>query len=159
MKTTIFKKKSQKIAVIFLAAIFSFLLSCETKHERTSSQENNDFKFLEADIAQLRQGYEDGSFSITEVIQAYIERIDNIDKNGPSLNSIITVNPDALTIAAKLDEELQKGITRGPLHGIPVVLKDNIDTHDKMPTTAGSLALANSYPLQDSHVAKKLRKA
>ncbi|MEL6275374.1 MAG: amidase, partial [Bacteroidota bacterium] len=86
-------------------------------------------------------------------------RIEAIDKNGPQVNSVIQLNPDALSIAASLDEELKSGRSRGPLHGITVLLKDNLDTHDKMPTTAGSRALRNSFPLQDSYVAEQLRAA
>lgn len=75
------------------------------------------------------------------------------------MNSVLTINPDAIAIAKVLDKELKAGKWRGPLHGVPVLLKDNIDTNDKMPTTAGSRALANSFPLQDSFVAQKLREA
>ena len=113
----------------------------------------------EVTIPQLQQGYREGKVTITEVVTAYLARIDSLDRNGPQLNSVITVNPDALKIAAELDRELVSGKTRGPLHGIPVILKDNIDTHDKMPTTAGSRALKNSFPLADSWVARKLREA
>jgi amidase len=114
---------------------------------------------MEIDIEGLREGYHAGDFTIREVIEAYLGRIEKIDQHGPMLNSIITINPDALSIADGLDREMVEGITRGPLHGVPVVLKDNIDTHDKMPTTAGSRALENSFPLQDSYVARKLRQA
>lgn len=117
------------------------------------------FPFEEKDIAYFKDGFENGDFTIEEVTQAFIKRIDEIDKNGPGLNSIIQVNPDAIAIARELDEALKNGDVRGPLHGIPVVLKDNIDTHDKMPTTAGSRAMVSSFPLQDSDVAKKLREA
>ena len=87
------------------------------------------------------------------------DRIKEIDKNGPGLNSIIQINPDAIQIAEELDAEMKQGKVRGPLHGIPVVLKDNIDTHDNMATTGGSKALMNSYPLKDSYIAKQLRDA
>lgn len=119
----------------------------------------NDFRFLEYSVKQMQEGYSNGEFSVEEVVRAYLERIQAIDKNGPQLNSIITVNPDAIEIARELDQELKMGNSRGSLHGIPVLLKDNIDTHDRMPTTAGSRALANSYPLQDSEVARRLREA
>ncbi|MHA1356004.1 MAG: amidase family protein, partial [Candidatus Heimdallarchaeota archaeon] len=81
------------------------------------------------------------------------------DKKGPKLNSIIEINPDALDIAEKLDEERKNGKVRGPLHGIPIVIKDNIGTADKMQTTAGSLALEGHVPFEDSFIAKKLREA
>ena len=117
------------------------------------------FIFLEQDITQVQQGYKDGTYSIKEVVQAYLDRIEEIDKNGPAINSIIQVNPDVIQIAEELDIEMSEGKIRGPLHGIPVVLKDNIDTHDKMATTAGSRALMNSFPLKDSFIAKQLRDA
>lgn len=113
----------------------------------------------ELTISQLQQGYRQGQYTIRQVVADYLARIAAIDKNGPGLNSIIIVNPDALEIAAALDQELKAGKPRGPMHGIPVIIKDNIDTHDKMPTTAGSLALKNSIPLHDSYVVKKLREA
>jgi len=119
----------------------------------------NELKFLEMDIAQIQQGYKDGSFTVKELVQAYIDRIEAVDKNGQELHSVIMVNPDALQIAEELDKEMKEGKIRGPMHGIPVLLKDNIDTHDKMPCTAGSRALAQSFPLKDSYLAMKLREA
>src|SRR3989449_9460197 len=88
----------------------------------------------------------------------YLDRID-IDKHGPAINSLIELNPDALSIATELDKERKAKGARGPLHGIPVLIKDNIETADRMMTTAGSLALLGSMPAQDSFVAKKLREA
>lgn len=113
----------------------------------------------ELTIAQIQEAYAAETYRITDLTQAYIDRIAEIDQSGPQLNSIIVVNPDALAIAQQLDEELAAGKSRGPLHGIPVVLKDNIDTHDKMPTTAGSRALANSFPRQDGFLVSQLREA
>jgi amidase len=113
----------------------------------------------EIKISDLQQGYRDGKYTIKEVTQAYIDRINAIDKNGPRLNSVIVVNPDALVIAEELDRELAEGKTRGPMHGIPVILKDNIDTGDKMATTAGSDALRDSFINKDSFIAGKLREA
>ena len=110
-------------------------------------------------IKDLQKGYESGKYTVAEVVQTYIDRINELDDNGPELNSIIIVNPDALTIAEELDRELNEGKSRGPMHGVPVILKDNIDTHDKMPATAGATALRNSYPDKDSFIAKKLREA
>lgn len=121
---------------------------------------NAGFRFLEMDIAQLQQGYREGKFTVKEVVQAYIDRINALDRNGPVLNSVITINPDALAIAGQCDRELYRLPQAGSsMFGIPVILKDNIDTHDKMPCTAGSRALMQSYPLADSDVAKKLRAA
>jgi amidase len=158
-KPVVMKKIHFKIIIVF-SALFISLLSCQSRNEKTKKNTDvQEFPFLEKDIDFIREGYEKGKFTITEVVQAYLDRIEQIDKNGPSLNSIISINPDAIKIAQELDKELKEGKIRGALHGIPVILKDNIDTHDKMPTTAGSRALANSFPLQDSYVAKKLREA
>ncbi len=110
----------------------------------------------EITIEELQQGYENGEFTIEQVTDAYLQRIENIDQNGPSLNALLTINPNALETAIELDEELQNGKVRGPLHGIPVVLKDNIDTFD-MPTTAGSMVLEGSIPQKDAFIVQKLR--
>jgi len=113
----------------------------------------------ELTIADLQDGYRSRSFTIRQVTQAYLDRIDAIDKNGPSLNSVIQVNPDAMRIAGALDSVSDADKLKMPLYGVPVLLKDNIDTHDNMATTAGSRALKESHPLQDSYVARKLRAA
>lgn len=144
---------------VFLVILFITLTSCDQPTSETQVLESDIFQFQEYDISQIQKGYENGSFTIKEVVQAYIERIESIDKNGPQLNSIIQINPDAIKIAEELDRELNAGNRRGPMHGIPVVLKDNINTHDKMATTAGSRALMNSHPLKDSFIAEKLREA
>ncbi|UCH13442.1 MAG: amidase, partial [Bacteroidales bacterium] len=143
-----------------LILIFIFVLSsCQPASRETQTSESDDFRFLEQDIGKIQQGYENGSYTIKEVVQSFLDRIEKIDRNGPALNSIICVNPDAVQIAEELDLEMSRGKIRGPLHGIPVVLKDNIDTHDKMPNTAGSRALKNSFPLKDSYVARQLKEA
>ncbi|MCX6303160.1 MAG: amidase [Bacteroidia bacterium] len=113
----------------------------------------------EMTISDLQQGYKSGKYTIKEVTMAYLDRISAIDKNGPCLNSIIIINPDAIRIAEELDREMAAGKIRGPMHGIPVILKDNIDTKDNMPTTAGSNALRSSFVKDDSFIAKKLRDA
>lgn len=139
--------------------LFTMLFTACAPESKKSENNGKEFRFLEADIATLQKGYKDGSFTVNEVVKAYLDRIKEIDQNGPSLNSVIFINPDALAIADQMDKELKEGKIRGPMHGIPVILKDNIDTHDKMPCTAGSRALANSFPLQDSYIAAKLREA
>jgi amidase len=100
-----------------------------------------------------------GKESSVSLTKKYLRRIDDIDRDGPAINSVIEVNPDALGIARQLDRERKSGRIRGPLHGVPILLKDNIDTHDRMRTSAGSLALAQSIAPQDSIVAKRLRAA
>jgi amidase len=135
--------------------LFLTLISCQNGATK-ASKPTAEFPFEEITIRQLQGGYQSGTYTVQEVVQAYLDRIAAVD---PKLNSVIMTNPDALSIAAALDEELKAGNSRGPMHGVPVLLKDNIDTHDKMPCTAGSRALARSFPLQDSWVAAKLREA
>ena len=113
----------------------------------------------EMTIAQMRDLMDRGETSAQSLLSSYLERIEAIDRNGPELRSIIETNPDAMQIAEQLDEELRKSGPRGPLHGIPILVKDNIDTADRMMTTAGSLALEGSHPLQDATVASQLRRA
>ncbi|HEV2697746.1 MAG TPA: amidase family protein, partial [Terriglobales bacterium] len=117
------------------------------------------FEFEETTISDLQARMKSGEISARSLTQAYLDRINDVDKNGPVVNSVIEVNPDAITIAEALDKERKERGPRGPMHGIPVLIKDNIDTADKMLTTAGSLALVGSRPSQDSGVAKKLRDA
>lgn len=147
-----------KIKIILIILLF-LQISCKPLSREAQITKFDSFRFLEQDITQIQMGYKDGTHTIKEVVQAYLDRIEEIDKSGPTLNSIIQVNPDAIQVAEELDIEMSEGKIRGPLHGIPVVLKDNIDTHDKMATTAGSRALMNSYPLKDSYIAKQLKDA
>ncbi|HXF98457.1 MAG TPA: amidase [Gaiellaceae bacterium] len=113
----------------------------------------------EVTIAELRAALAAGRETAVSLVNKYLARIQALDRNGPKLNSIIEVNPDALRIAGELDRERRAGRLRGPLHGIPIVLKDNIDTADRMQTSAGSLALVGAPPAQDATVARKLREA
>jgi amidase len=117
------------------------------------------FELDEATIADLQAGIASGKFTSQSLTEKYLLRIEEVDKRGPTLNSVIEVNPEALSIAAALDKERAVKGSRGPLHGIPVLIKDNIDTADRMLTTAGSLALLGSRPSRDSFVARKLREA
>lgn len=112
----------------------------------------------EITIAQLQTGYAEGTYTIEQVVKDYLQRIEDLDKNDPALNSIICINPKALETAKALDAELRAGTKRGPLHGIPVIVKDNLNTID-MPTTAGATVLRDSYPPDDSYLVKKLRDA
>jgi len=131
------------------------LISC------TQSQDSSEFNRLgleEITVTELSERYESGDLSTRQVVQAYLDRIEAIDKRGPALNSILTINPNALDIADRLDRERQDGNVRGPLHGVPILLKDNIDTGD-MPTTAGSFFLEGSIPPNDAFIVSKLRDA
>ncbi len=122
-------------------------------------EKNYSFELDEKSIQDITQAFERGEYSSEDITRLYLERIEALDHQGPGLHAIIETNPDALQIARELDRERQEKGPRGPLHGIPVVLKDNIDTHDKMTTTAGSLALEGSIPSLDSEVARRLREA
>lgn len=110
-------------------------------------------------IAQLEASMASAHLTSRALVEMYLERIESLSFNGPKLNAILEVNPDAKEIASALDRERKAGHVRGPLHGIPILLKGNIDTRDTMQTTAGSLALVGSSPTQDSTVAAMLRKA
>ena len=113
----------------------------------------------ELTITELRSGMQAGEMTARSVTEMYLRRIAEIDRTGPTLNSIVEINPDALDIADALDAERRGRGPRGPLHGIPILIKDNIDTADKMRTTAGSLALLGSIASQDATVTRKLREA
>ncbi|MEM7417719.1 MAG: amidase [Gemmatimonadota bacterium] len=117
------------------------------------------FELDEVTVAELQASMERGERSAREITEMYLARITEIDGQGPELRSIIETNPDALAIADELDAERAAGNVRGPLHGIPVAIKDNIDTRDGMTTTAGSLALEGSIPPQDAFISAQLRAA
>jgi len=110
-------------------------------------------------ISELQEKMESGELTARRLAELYLERISEIDKEGPYINSIIELNPDTLEIADTLDEERKAGKTRGMLHGIPILIKDNIDTADRMQTTSGSLALEGNVAAKDAFIVKQLRKA
>ena len=135
----------------------------EVTATKTSAQ-IKPFELEEITISELQDGMKSGRFTARSLVEQYLARIDEIDtphtgKRGPAVNATIEMNPDALSIADSLDAERKAKGARGPLHGIPVLIKDNIDTADRMMTTAGSLALVGSKPAKDSVVAQKLRAA
>ena len=117
------------------------------------------FELAETDVQQLQRGSASGQYTSKRLVEMYTERIAAFDRSGPRLNAILEINPDATTIAEQMDAERKAKGPRGPMHGIPVLIKDNIATADKMQTTAGSLALVGSAPPSDSTVAAKLRQA
>jgi amidase len=119
----------------------------------------DNFPFLEVTIDELQQKMKSGAFTSRMITEIYLKRIEAVDKNGPKINAVIEVNPDALQIADQLDKERKSGKLRGPMHGIPVLIKDNIDTGDKMMTTAGSLAMLGNRASKDAFVAAQLRAA
>lgn len=121
-------------------------------------KEREFFQIEEATITQIQILIKSGEISCVELVQMYLDRIQQLDQNGPSINSVLTINPKALDIAAEMDR-LEDKTSVGPLFGIPVLLKDNIETKDEMPTTAGAIALKENFGTEDSWVAKKLREA
>ncbi|MFV8378608.1 amidase [Flavobacterium sp. LB3R33] len=131
------------------------------KDEDLASVEDSNavFELDEETIGSLREKLASGKYTSEQLVQLYLKRIEAIDTTGPQLHSVIEVNPDAVAIAVAMDKELKAGKSRGPLHGIPVLIKDNIDTADKMQTTAGSLAMAGNIASKDAFVVKKLREA
>ena len=133
------------------------LLSC--KNEQKPPMPEMHFDLLEWTCADLQNAMQSKDLSSREITELYLSRIEQLDQNGPALNSVIEINPEAMDIAAQMDKERRKEKIRGPLHGIPVVLKDNIDTADQMMTTAGSLALEGWIAKQDAFIVQKLRQA
>ena len=117
------------------------------------------FDLDEATFANLQVGMTSGRMTAHSITQQYIDRIQELDRKGPALRHVLEINPDALSIADSLDKERKAGRVRSPLHGIPILLKDNVDTADRTATTAGSYALEGSVPLQDAFIAAKLRAA
>ena len=119
----------------------------------------DEFELSEITIAELQQGLQSGKYSSVKLAELYLTRISEIDQGRHDLKSVIEVNPDALLLAEQMDKERKQGKLRGPLHGIPILIKDNIDTADKMHTTAGSIALADHIANKDAFVVTQLRKA
>lgn len=142
----------------FTQSFFLLATSAVTLGVLSSSVLASTFKLEDATIADINAAFDAGALTSVQLTQLYLNRINAYDKQGPSINSIITLNPKALETAAALDEGRKTNAFRSPLYGIPVILKDNYDTFD-LPTTAGSLTLANSTPPDDAFLTKKLRDA
>jgi amidase len=137
--------------------LLAFLLwsGCATQQSIPAGQ----LDLANASIQQLQDAMASGELTSRELVSLYLQRIDALDQNGPAINSILQINPEALTIADALDRERHERGPRGPLHGIPILLKDNIDTADQMETTAGSLALLGTRPERDAFIVERLREA
>lgn len=149
-----FPKSSQFVNFILATILVSYsILACQPQPKQSLYDH---LGLDEITVTDLQNGYANGDFTTRQVVQAYLDRIQEIDVNGPALNSIRAVNPNALSIADSLDKERADGNIRGPLHGVPILLKDNIDTYD-MPTTAGSRFMDGSIPPDDAFIVKKLR--
>ncbi|NBC06803.1 MAG: amidase [Bacteroidetes bacterium] len=137
--------------------------SCQTEAQSSSgakaTADSDDFPLLEATVEELQAMMESGERSARDITQLYLERIAAIDDAGPELNAVIETNPDALKIAERLDEERAAGKVRGPLHGIPIIIKDNIDTADQMQTTAGALVMEGNIASEDAYIVRQMREA
>ena len=152
------------LAGLSLAAIANGCNSSTKSAEINSSNkadnyEKDDFPINEITIFELQKKMKEGEYSSRKITELYLNRIKTIDQSGPLLNSVIEINPDALDIADKMDQERKAGKLRGPLHGIPILIKDNINTGDQMMTTAGSLALKGNVVTKDAFIIQKLRDA
>jgi len=126
---------------------------------KADKYEKDDFPINEITIFELQKKMKEGEYSSRKITELYLNRITAIDQSGPLLNSVIEINPDALDIADKMDQERKAGKLRGPLHGIPILIKDNINTGDQMMTTAGALALKGNVVTKDAFIIQKLRDA
>jgi amidase len=127
--------------------------------EDSTPAEDPPFELKERTISELQEGMKSGKWTARSLVEKYLARIEAIDRQGPNLRSVIEVNPEALAMAEALDNERKQKGSRGPLHGIPVLIKDNIDTADRMATTAGSLALVGARPPHDAFLIRQLRRA
>ncbi len=146
-------------AAVSFTPLYPALAAARETATPAPATEVKPFELDELTITDLQDGMKSGKYTARSLVEKYSTRIDEIDKHGPAVNSVLELNPDALAIADQLDQERKVKGSRGPLHGIPVLIKDNIDTADKMMTTAGSLALVGSRPAKDSFVAERLRAA
>jgi amidase len=148
---------------LILALAFSCLIAAASctgdSREETATFTRVAFELEELTITELQDAMASGRYTSRQLVELYLRRIEQIDRNGPELRSVLEVNPGAHEVADRLDAERRDGKVRGPLHGIPIVVKDNIDTADRMMTTAGSLALEGSIARQDAFVVERLREA
>ena len=153
----------KRSSIVGTAIVAAGTVTCNTPESNVKKAVNDnndqfmDFELNEITIEELQQKMQSGALTSKAITELYLKRIDAIDKNGPALKSVIEINPDAISIAENLDKERKEGKIRGALHGIPVLIKDNIDTADKMMTTAGSLALEGHKASKDAFIVKKLR--
>jgi amidase len=155
--------KTSSVASLALSTLVA--ASCNSASTQKTADDSgaetskDDFELNEVTIATLQQKMQTKEYTARSITEMYLKRIEAIDKSGPQLNSVIEVNKNALDMADAMDKERAHGKVRGPMHGIPVLIKDNIDTGDNMLTTAGSLALADNHAKQDAFIVKQLRAA
>ena len=159
------RRKFLKSGSIVSIAVPAMVLAAGKAQAGSSTNENSvewfmkDLNLEEISIDELQQKMTSGEQTSKSITKMYLKRIQDIDKSGPGLNSVIEINPDAIAIAEKMDTERRAGKLRGPMHGIPVLIKDNINTGDKMMTTAGSLALVGNKAAKDAFIVGQLRNA
>ena len=155
------RKDFLKVSVLggTMAGLGMAVTACKPEERKKALTKPGEFELDEITVGELQNAMKSGKYTAEKITKMYIDRINEIDKNGPTLNTVIEMNPDAISIARKLDKERASGNVRGPLHGIPIMIKDNIDTADKMMTTAGALALTGNIASKDSFIAQKLREA
>ncbi len=146
-------------AMAITAPLLGRLSAVSTSERKNQGAQTPPFELQEATIADLQRRMESGQETSRSIVEKYLARIEALDRRGPALRAVLETNPDALAIADALDAERKSKGSRGPLHGIPVLLKDNVGTADRMTTTAGSLALEGSRPRHDAHIARRLRDA
>jgi amidase len=154
--------KSGSLAALTLGTLASS--SCSVVIEETGNSNkpitlSDKFELDEVTISVLQAKMADKTYTSRSITELYLKRIAALDKKGPELNSVIELNPDALSMADAMDKERAAGKLRGPMHGIPILIKDNINTGDKMHTTAGALALADNIASKDAHIVKLLRES
>jgi amidase len=159
MKRRDFLRNSTLAGATTLMAAACNTSTTEEKVNTEDGSADDPFELNELTITELQDKMTSGEYSSEEITNLYLQRITAIDKNGHALNSVIELNPDAIAIAQQMDAERKAGKLRGPMHGIPVLIKDNIDTADKMMTTAGSLALVGNIATKDAFIVTKLREA
>jgi amidase len=160
MKNTVADSRGPHRRHFLSAGLSGIAVAAAASAEATTAPwEEQPFELSEMTITELQDGMRSGRFTARSLTTKYLARIEAVDRQGPALRSVIEVNPEALAIADALDAERKQKGSRGPLHGIPILIKDNIATSDRMETTAGSLALVGSKPPHDAGLVKKLREA
>lgn len=147
------------LTISTLVAVSCSQPAAKKNADDTATNKTEPFELSEVTITELQQKMQAKQYTSRSITELYLKRIEEIDKNGPKLNSVIELNKDALNMADSMDKERANGKVRGPLHGIPVLIKDNINTADNMHTTAGSLALADNFAKQDAFIVHQLRQA
>jgi amidase len=148
--------KNSSIAGLTISSFFTLKGTAHAQRKNENAPTDS-FELNEATIDELQKKMQLGKYTSRSITEMYLKRIEAIDKNGPKLNSVIELNPDALAIADAMDAERKAGKVRGPMHGIPVLIKDNINTGDKMVTTAGALVLEGNRAAKDAFIIKQLR--